>query len=117
MGKFRTGLSCSIGAAVVALSCAYANSAISDAPENRSPDLLERIASLENRVAELERRLIDQTLVRYQRAATITPDPIILRPPAPAASPAPPGIRPGLTPQHFNGATYYIVPLTNETAE
>ena len=127
MRKFRIGLLCSVGSVVVVLTGIYANSAKSDAPENQATDLLERIASLESRVAELEKRLLDQSLFPYQRPTTVAPDPIIdhfpapTSPPTPSGSPPSPptplGIPPGLTPQYFNGAMYYIVPLTKEASE
>ncbi|HEY3394532.1 MAG TPA: hypothetical protein VGK58_17610 [Lacipirellulaceae bacterium] len=126
MGKFQTGLLCSIGAVVVGVAFIYASSARSDAPANHSPDLLERVASLESRVAELEKRL-DQTLFQYQRPVTNTAGPIVdllLAPTSPltpsAIAPSlqkPSGIPPDLAPHYFNGATYYLVPLTKETSK
>ncbi|HJQ81394.1 MAG TPA: hypothetical protein VJ828_15640 [Lacipirellulaceae bacterium] len=127
MRRLRTGLLCFIGTVVVALTCMYANSAKSDAPANQAPDLLERFATLESRVAELEERLLDQTLFLYQRPVTSTAGPIVDLVPAPmsprapsavAPSPqTPSGIPPGLTPHYFNGGAYYIVPLTKEASE
>jgi hypothetical protein len=127
MRRFRIGLLCSMGTVVVLLTDIYAKSAKSDAPENQTADFLERIASLESRVAELEKRLLDQILFQYQRPVTNTVAPIVdfvptpTSPLTPSVSPPSPqtplGIPPGLTPQYFNGAAYYIVPLNMDASE
>jgi hypothetical protein len=117
MCRLRSRLLFSIGAVFVALTCIYTNRATSDELHDPSPNLFEKIASLESRVAELERRIVNQSLSQPQPPMALTSDSILGQPAVPVAPQSPPSIPRGSTPFQFNGGTYYIVPLTKEAAQ
>jgi hypothetical protein len=112
MRKPPNRLLCVSGAVVAALFCIYVNAAKSDVQVNIAPDAIQRITALENRVAELEKRLADQALFQYQRPTPAISDSLGNLLPTPTPPQASPGIPPGSIPHQFNGSTYYIIPLT-----
>jgi hypothetical protein len=110
---------CAVGIVAATLVCAYLLAAESQPAAAKTPDLLQRVTTLEEKVARLEKQLADQSEQGYQfRLSPRAPRAVApsVGAPTPEAPQAPPGIPPNSTPQVFNGQTYYIVPLGKEAA-
>jgi hypothetical protein len=78
------------------------------APSNPTPDLAQKVAALEKRIAELEKRV----------GPSATPAPVTnpVYQASGVAPPAPSNIPPGSVPRSINGTTFYIVPLSKQTS-
>jgi hypothetical protein len=96
-----------IGCTVAALFCMYLGAAESQPPAAKALDVLQRVAVLEEKVAQLEKRIAEQPLPAYP----IVPPGATGVPGLKPVQPVPPGV-----PHTFNGQTFYIMPLGKEAA-
>ena len=112
MRALRVCVVCSAGAIAAALFCAYLSAAEGPAAA-KTPDLQQRVATLEEKVAQLERRLnqVPPAYLPTVPPAVVAPGEHAIVPTMPQL---PPGVPPNATPREFNGQTYYIVPLSKE---
>ena len=118
-----------VGVAAVSFVGAWLGAAETKPTPAKSPDVDQRVKALEEKVAELEKKLehLSSALLpsnppavapRYgaPRAPIAPPVPpgAQVAPTPPPALELPPGVPPNAIPREFNGQTYYIVPLTKE---
>jgi hypothetical protein len=128
MSAARPFILCSAAVIGVALLGVYLGAAESPKSAVKAPDMSQRVATLEDRVARLE-KLLSQLVTPggIPMVAPQAPQPseapgAALTPQAPQTYPAPttpqlpPGIPLNAQPFQFNGSTYYIVPLAKEAA-
>jgi hypothetical protein len=116
-----------VGVVATTLVCAYLIAAESKPTAAKTPDLQQRVAALEDKAAQLEKKL-EQVQQGYVLAVPPTATPPQVAPrvpnapqatpgaPLPAIPPTPPGVPPNAVPREFNGQTYYIVPLAKEAS-
>ena len=98
------------GCTAATLICVYLSAAESQPLAVKAPDLSQRVAVLEEKVAQLGKRLAEKSSPAY----AIAPPGAMVAPglkPAPPVPQVPPGV-----PHTFNGQTFYIMPLGKEAA-
>jgi hypothetical protein len=105
MNRYRFAILATLAAGLVgglALAVSRAGQAPANAPQDRVSELLQRIEKLETRVAELEQR-VPRVIVPAQGGPQLRV--------MPEVSVGAKGLPKGWVPRHFNGITYYDVPL------
>ncbi len=125
MRILRRWIACSVAVCGVLSLCVYLGAAENTLPAAKPPDLAQRVAELEAKVAQLEKKLEEQATRTYPApqppsavlprvapfAVPQTPGATVPQTTPLVAPPVPPMDEPKGQPYQFNGHTYYIVPL------
>jgi hypothetical protein len=120
MRALRVCAVCTAGVVAGTLAGVYLIAAENQPAAAKAPDLQQRVTTLEEKVARLEKQLVEQSQQGYLLTVPPTATPGVAPPlggrPAPAVPQMTPDVPPKGIPRIFNGQTYYIVPLGKEAA-